>query len=284
MFVGIRQMQVKDELNDITFPVLVQYPTAIPSTPAVFGPFTMDVSGDAPIAEGSFTLVIISHGNGGSHLLYRTISSHLAKNGYIVAMLEHYGNNRNNNELDGADKNLTYRTRHVRLTMDAVSNDPRFITCIQPDIAAIIGHSIGGCTALAVAGGTPWSRNRQRIEVESDSRVRALVLLAPATDWYLAEDSLRNVNVPILMLFAGKDRLAPHCQPEVVLNGVADKSKVTCRVIENAGHFSFISPYPPHMKNPGFHPSTDPEGFDREKFHEKLPGEILDYLDKKLKD
>ena len=212
-----------------------------------------------------------------------TISTHLARNGYIVAMLEHSGNNRTNNELAETDKNLTFRTRHIRLTLDAVSHDPWFQSSIQPDNAAIIGHSIGGTTALAVAGGIPWSRNRQKIEVESDSRVKALVLLAPATDFYLASDSLRDVKVPILMFFGSKDYLALHCQPEVVLNGVAERTQVTSRIVENAGHFSFISPFPPQMKNPGFPPSNDPDGFDREKFHEKLPGELLQYLDKKLK-
>jgi predicted dienelactone hydrolase len=118
--------------------------------------------------------------------------------------------------------------------------------------------------------------------VESDPRVKALVLLAPATDWFLAPDSLKNVNVPIYMIFAGKDRLAIHCQPEVILNGVADKSRVACDIVDNAGHFSFLSPYPPHMKKPGFPPSNDPEGFDREEFHKWLPGEILDFLDGKL--
>ena len=53
-------------------------------------------------------------------------------------------------------------------------------------------------------------------------------------------------------------------------------------VIANAGHFSFLSPFPEPMKNPMFLPSTDPEGFVREKFHVQLPIEILAYLNEKL--
>lgn len=100
IFVGSKQLTVKDEINNISFPVLVQYPTYETPRPIAFGPYTMNVSPDAEIIEGQLPLIIISHGNGGSHLLYRTISTHLAKNGYIVAMLEHYGNNRNNNTLE----------------------------------------------------------------------------------------------------------------------------------------------------------------------------------------
>ena len=276
-------MQISDEAKGISFPALVLYPTETPSAPTAFGPYTMDVSPDAPVAEGRFPVVVISHGNGGSHLVYRALSTHLARNGYVVAMLEHAGNNRNNNELEGTHENLVNRPRHVRLTIDAVSSDPQLSACAQPDNVAIIGHSIGGYTALAVAGGTPWSETRQRVDVVADPRVRALVLLAPATAWYLPEDSLSQVSVPILMLVAEHDPFTPRWHADLVLDRVPDRAQVTCRVIENAGHFSFLSPFPPQMRNASFLPSTDPEGFDREKFHERLPAELLDYLDEKLK-
>jgi len=283
MFAGSRQMQIRDEAKGISFPALVLYPTEVPSAPTAFGPYTLDVSPDASVAEGRFPVVVISHGNGGSHLVYRAISTHLARNGYVVALLEHAGNNRNNNELEGTHENLVNRPRHVRLTIDAVSSDPQLRACVQPDNVAIIGHSIGGYTALAVAGGTPWSETRQRVDVVADPRVRALVLLAPATAWYLPEDSLSHVTVPILMLIAEHDPFTPRWHADVVLDRVPDRAQVTCRVIENAGHFSFLSPFPPQMRNASFLPSTDPEGFDREKFHERLPAELLDYLDEKLK-
>ena len=283
MFAGSRQMQIRDEAKGISFPALVLYPTEVPSAPTAFGPYTLDVSPDASVAEGRFPVVVISHGNGGSHLVYRAISTHLARNGYVVALLEHAGNNRNNNELEGTHENLVNRPRHVRLTIDAVSSDPQLRACVQPDNVAIIGHSIGGYTALAVAGGTPWSETRQRVDVVADPRVRALVLLAPATAWYLPEDSLSQVSVPILMLIAEHDPFTPRWHADVVLDRVPDRTQVTCRVIENAGHFSFLSPFPPQMRNASFLPSTDPEGFDREKFHERLPAELLDDLDKKLK-
>ncbi len=282
MFVGSRQMQVKDDTKDVSFPALVLYPTRLPPTPTAFGAYTIDVSPDAPVADGRFPLVVVSHGSGGSHLLYRTIGTHLAKSGYVVALLEHPGNNRNNNELANAHENLENRPRHVRLAIDAVASDAQFSACVRSNNVAIIGHSMGGYTALAVAGGTPWSESRQRVEVVPDPRVRTLVLLAPATAWYLPEGSLGNVTVPILMLIAEHDAFTPRWHADLVLNGVPDRGQVTCRVIANAGHFSFLSPFPLHMRLANFLPSTDPEGFDREEFHEWLPGELLDYLDERF--
>ena len=84
------------------------------------------------------------------------------------------------------------------------------------------------------------------------------------------------------MFTAEHDLVTPKWNGEIVLNYVPDKSKVTLKEIENAGHFSFLSPFPATMKNANFLPSTDPDGFDREKFHSQLPIEILDFLNDHL--
>lgn len=282
MFVGSHQMQIRDEAKDVSFSVLVLYPTEVPSLPVAFGPYTFDVSPDAPLAMGTFALVVVSHGSGGSHLLYRTIATHLAKHGYIVAMLEHAGNNRNDNSLDGTHQNLVNRPRHVRLTIDAVIQSAQFRGCVQADNTAIIGHSMGGYTALAVAGGEPWSEDGKKVAVEADSRIRALVLLAPAAAWYLPQGALRAVVVPILMLIAERDLITPRWHADLVHSGVGNPTQVTCRVVDNAGHFSFLSPFPPHLRSSNFAPSIDPQGFDREAFHQRLPAELLTYLDAHL--
>ena len=280
IFVGSEQMKIVDKTLNISFPVLIQYPTHEPSTTIAFGPFTMDVSPDAKIIEGQFPLVIISHGNGGSHLVYRTISTHLAKNGYIVAMLEHYGNNRNNNQMENTNENLINRPRHVSLIIDELLSINRFGKSISVNNIAVIGHSMGGYTALVLAGGLPRTREGEKIEVSSDPRVKAIVLLAPGTGWFM--NSLQNVTIPILMLIAEHDQITPRWNAEIVLNNVPDKAQVTFREVENAGHFSFLSPFPAAMKNSNFLPSTDPEGFDREQFHKQIPAEILEFLNDKL--
>jgi predicted dienelactone hydrolase len=281
MYAGSRQMQVDDEARGLSFPVLVLYPTETPSAPTLFGPYTFDVSPDAPVADGRFPLVVVSHGNGGSHLLYRTITIHLTRHGYVVAHLEHPGNNRNDNSLEGTCENLVRRPRHVRLTIDAVSRE--LGSHVRPDNVAVMGHSMGGYAALALAGGIPWSKEGQRVEVTPDPRVRALVLMAPGTAFFYPPDSLRDVKIPILMLTAEHDPVTPRWQAELLLDRVPDRNQVTWREIGSAGHFSFLSPFPLQMRNPGFLPSMDPEGFDREKLHERLPGEILSFLDETLK-
>ncbi len=198
-------------------------------------------------------------------------------------MPEHFGNNRNNNELEKSIENLQYRPKHVSLTIDHLISNSFFEHSILVDKIALIGHSFGGYTALALAGGKPWTQTGQQVEVVNDKRVKALVLMAPAAAYFIPENSLTNVTIPILLLIAEHDQFTPRkWTVDVIINGVADKSKVTLREIENGGHFSFISPFPPTMKNSNFLPSTDPEGFDREAFHKQLPIEILHFLNNKL--
>ncbi|HEY5327200.1 MAG TPA: alpha/beta fold hydrolase, partial [Mucilaginibacter sp.] len=236
IFAGSRLMQFKVEANDIIFPVLVQYPTYEKPKPTAIGPYTMDVSPNATIIEGKFPLVIISHGNGGSHLLYRSISTYLAKHGYIVAMPEHYGNNRNNNQLENTNENLINRPKHVSLTIDEMLSENKFGKNISVNNIAVIGHSMGGYTALALAGGLPRTIEGEKIEVSADDRIKAIVLLAPGTGWFTK--SLEKVTIPILMLTAEHDPITPNWNAEIVLNDVPDKSQVTFRKVENAGHFS----------------------------------------------
>lgn len=283
MFAGFQQLSIHDAAQGAAIPVLVFYPTELPATTATLGPYQFEVSPDAPVAPGSYPIAVISHGSGGTHILYRTIAMHLAKNGYVVAVPEHPGNNRLDNSLYGTVDNLVNRPRHVRLVIDALIADAELGTAVEKDKAAVIGHSMGGYTALAVAGGTPWSKEGKPVAVETDARVRAIVLLAPATAWYQPENALQRVKVPILMITGEHDDVTPQWHADLVLDRVPERGSVHFRVVENAGHFSFLSPFPPKLKAGGFAPTLDPEGFDREAFHEELPEEIRQFLDRHLK-
>lgn len=144
---------------------------------------------------------------------------------------------------------------------------------------------MGGYTALAAAGGLPTSfphetpdGQPQLIEVAPDPRIQSLVLLAPASVWFRAEGALSAVSVPILMLDAEKDPYTPSFHAQIILRGVTDRNKIQYRTVENAGHFSFLSPFPESMITPSFLPSQDPLGFDRKQFHEVLNAEILSFL------
>ncbi|WP_019615193.1 alpha/beta hydrolase family protein [Psychromonas ossibalaenae] len=277
---GSKTIKIQDEINNINFQSWILYPSIDNSQDIKIGPYSINVCPEGKLAKGNFPLVIISHGGGGSHLLYRIVAQHLAENGYIVAMPEHHGNNRNDNYLEGHNKNLTLRTRHIRLVTDTLLCDPELMECIDSRQIFMIGHSMGGSTALAVAGAVPWSIERKQVEVVNDQRVKALVLFAPAAAWFQQPDSFNHVNLPILFFSAEHDTLTPYWQADLIKQNVKNPALITLKTVENAGHLSFLAPFPESMRNKYFSPSQDPDGFDREAFHEKLKTEVLNYFNK----
>jgi len=285
MTAGCRAVEVRDEGTGTAFPALVLYPSGAPERPTRLGPYRLDVAMDGPVADGAFPLVVVSHGSGGSHLAYRTLAAHLARRGFVVALPEHPRNNRDDDTLAGTDTLLAERPRQASLAIDRVYADAALGPHLLPDTVAVVGHSMGGYTALALAGGEPTAfahetpdRQPRAVPVTPDPRVKALVLLAPATPWFMAPGALRNVRVPILMRTAERDPHTPGWQAEIVERGLAEGVPLDHRVIPNAGHFSFLAPFPAEMTNPAFPPSQDPPGFDRERFHQELNAEIEAFL------
>lgn len=119
------------------------------------------------------------------------------------------------------------------------------------------------------------------IEVTADSRIKAVVLLAPDVSLFMSEGALRNVRAPVLLLVAEKDYM-PQETIAVLRNGLPDRAQLDHRLVNNAGHYSFLSPFPEAMKSRVGEAAKDPEGFDREQFHQELNVEVLSFLQKAL--
>lgn len=281
---GCRRVDLLDGEMGATLPLLVMYPSAALEQPRQLGPYLVDVAMDGPMPAEPCPLVVVSHGSGGSHLVYRTLAAHLARRGFVVAMPEHPGNNRNDNTLAGTPEILVHRPRQVRLVMDWAFSPGGFGAHLRGDSAAVVGHSLGGYTALAVAGGRPTSVPGETpdpprpIPVVADPRVKALVLLAPAMPWFIAEGTLRDVHVPILLLTAEKDVQTPEAHALILKRGLPPETRLEHHVAPNAGHYAFLSPFPPHLTSPSFPPSQDPEGFDRAAFHVEMNARIEGFL------
>lgn len=279
---GIRQIEIRDSEGAAPFPAVLQYPTAESSAGTTIGPYHFDATPNAQPAAGLFPVCVISHGGGGSHLLYRSICTHLAVNGYVVVSPEHPGDNRNDRSQSNTDRAALDRPRHASLAIDAVLVDPIVGPVVDASRVGAIGHSMGGFTALALVGGRPWSRSGQPISTQADARVRAAVLLAPSTDWFLAPRSLAEVSVPLLVIAGERDHVTPPEAIRQALAGLPSGAPVTLDVVPGAGHYSFLTPFPAQMRRPDFLPSTDPDGFDREGFHAELPRRIQEFLTQAL--
>jgi len=282
MHSGLQHLQISDPVFGGTFPALIQYPTSQPAVGATIGPFTWEATFDAPLEAGRFPLCVISHGAGGSHLLYRSIATHLARRGWIAVCPEAPRDNRNDRTLAYTDEAVTNRCLQLRQTLDSVLAHPQFGPAADPQRVGLVGHSLGGCAALALAGGQPWSRNRTPIPVQTDARFRSAVLMAPATGYYRGPGALAKVSIPLLVLMGEKDDATPAEEIRQDLRGLPASAPCEFVVIKDAGHYSFLSPFPGAMRRADFPPSQDPAGFDRERFHQELPDMIETFLARTL--
>lgn len=289
---GCRVSKVHDAVQGADIPLAVLYPALGEEHTEHFGPYSLDVVSNAAPAVGTYPLVVISHGHSGTPWAYRQLAKHLALSGFIVALPAHTGNTRTDNSLAGTAANLANRPRHITLTIDAVLADATLAPHVSRNGVAVIGHSIGGYTALAAAGGLPWTGPYERknsnalpepVPVTPDARIRSLVLLNPATFWFIA-GSLRPVQVPILIRTGEKDDVTPIEHAHKIMEGVAEPSLVEHEDIPGGGHFAFMSKFPPEMTRPNFKPSQDPEGFDRESIQPALFADVTAFLRRTLCD
>ncbi len=303
-YIGFKKIQVQSEKTNEQFPVTLLYPTNIPSKNVKFGPFKMDLSIGANIANGQFPLVIISHGSGGTNLGHRSIAFELVKNGYIVGVPLHPEDNFKNNSAEGTNKNWKNRPVHISASIDKILLNKEISKNIDANKIAVIGHSAGGYTALATAGGVADTshiidiclskpeRNEpfcglvkenkikpEKILNTRDKRVKAIVLMAPLGVLFKSEDSLNNVNIPVLLLSAEKDNvLKEPYHSEMIAKNFKKSNLLTHHVVPNAGHYSFITPFPESIKENLGVVAQDPEGFDRRAFHKKLSHDIIQFL------
>lgn len=283
---GWRQVTAGSAAGEAAFPVMVCHPTPEPERVRQVGPYAISAAWDAEPSAGRHPVALLSHGSGSTPLVLRDLALHLARTGFVVAMPVHPGDNRDDRSQQGTVQTLRERPRQLQCALEAVFADPVLGPAVRPERVAVIGHSLGAYTALALAGGEPrilpafWPDGpSDPIPVAHDARIAALALLAPAAVWYHAPGSLDAVRAPVLLLAGECDELAPPAHhAELIAARLPAMPPLTYRNVPGAGHFSFVSPFPPAMRQPGFLPAHDPPGFDRAAFQPELFAIVTAFL------
>ena len=309
--VGWSQLEIPGEGAPATI-VALSYPSTAPPRNIPMGPFTIHaaIEGEpAPTVKG---LIVLSHGLGGSELGHSRLAEALAARGYLVAALRHPGDN----WADGSLFNKTperyffERPRQVSRVIDALLADPHWKDRIARDAKGprigALGHSAGGYTVLALAGGVPDLAQSDRHCREEgkddplfcstgrsgrpavppppgpplkDDRVRAVVAMAPVGVLFTAE-SLAKVQIPVAIYAGVKDRwLVPRFHAMWVAKNV---SGAELHMVPNAWHFAFMDTPSIPIQTPDGDIAADPPGFDRAAFLKALGPEIAAFFDKAL--
>ncbi len=227
---------------------------------------------DSPPAEGSFPLVIFSHGLGGFRFQSVLLMEHLASHGFVVIAADHPGST----TLDDSQIPLNYAQRPfdmLRLIDHAPEINDDLAAIIDMDRIALAGHSFGGYTALAASGArlnfgqldefcrqddddvvcflleseAEIAAARGLDEIPSgpwpattDPRIKAVVVFAPWNGPILDSVSLAQIDIPALFMVGTTDQTTP---PErdafTIFNNMANSPR-TLVTLENADHFIFV--------------------------------------------
>jgi len=297
---------------DAPIAVALYYPTQAPARAIAMGPFTVRVAIQAPPDAQVKGLIIVSHGTGGSELGHSSLAEALARNGYLVAALRHPGDNWQDRSLLQKPPGTYFieRPRQVSRVIDALLADPdwkdRIATDARGPRIGALGHSAGGYTVVALAGGQVdlsrftehcrtnraddpilcgMGRTDQAPPVEpllaptADKRVRAVVAMAPLGVMFTPA-SLAGIRTPMAVYAAELDRwLVPRFHAEWIAQNVPDTS---FHRISNAWHFAFMDRPATPVPTADGDAAADPPGFDRAALLARLAVELPAFFDKAL--
>jgi len=153
-----------------------------------------------PKSGSKLPLIVFSHGFGGSKLQTRALMNALAEHGYFVVAPNHkdagelgrLGPRKLNEFRDGAQwTDASYRDREedIKAVLDALKKDGTLSKRIDWNRIGLAGHSLGGYTALALAGG--WRSWKM-------PGIKAVLALSPYTAPFQAHGTMKDIDVPVM--------------------------------------------------------------------------------------
>lgn len=193
-------------------------------------------------------LVVISHGFAADRHFLDYLAKHLASYGLVVITIEHPKSNinwlasialGNNPEALLPAREFIDRPLDVSFILDQLAeiNQRRgfWQGKLATDRVAIIGHSLGGYTALALAGGeldlaavrqfcqtrSPWERSpadwfqcgMEQLPSQNrplaDARIAQAIVLNPVTGKLFGQQGLGKITIPTLILTSTNDAITP---------------------------------------------------------------------------
>lgn len=313
--VGWRSVTVPAAAAGPPIPVALWYPAeagaVVRSVP--MGPFGVRAAPGAPAAASVRGLIVLSHGTAGTELGHARLAEAMAARGYLVAALRHPGDNWQDQSLrtQRAEQYFDERPRQVSRVIDSMLADaawsPRIARDARGPRVGAVGHSAGGFTVIALAGGQP---EPERIKTHCrehgaddpifcglshgtsaaapppatgaplmDGRVRAVAALSPVGVVFDPE-SLRRMTTPVAIWVADLDRfVVPRFHAEWLAQQLPANA---LHRVPNAWHYAFMDAPTAPIASPDGDLAADPPGFDRSRFLEQLGRELSDYFDARL--
>lgn len=286
-------------------PVAIWYPTKAAEAAWNTGPYVINATPDAPIAEGKHPLVILSHGSGGGEFGHADLAQALARHGYIVAAPRHVGDSYDHPEGRGTPIQTYGRPWQIEATLDAMLSDKRFAGAVDSARIGMTGFSAGGYTTLVMIGAKPdFSLHQQYCAAHADdrrlcdpgkdalnvktmpgwqlpkeSRIRAALVMAPLSVMFDAK-GVADIKIPLKVYKASDDQELRNPWNTDHLLSVLPPNVEHGEV--KGGHFVFLPPCGTALAASTPEICTDAEGVDRAGIHAKLNIEIVDFFNRTL--
>ncbi|ANC90591.1 alpha/beta hydrolase [Azospirillum humicireducens] len=316
--IGFQRLSLPATDRNRALEVAVWYPaeaagetTPIGDNPAFVG---TAVRVGAPPQPGRHGLVVVSHGYGGNWTNQQWLAADLVAHGYVVAAPNHPGST--SRDMARPDAVMLWkRPGDLSRVIDWLNDEPRWSALLVAGQAAVVGHSLGGWTAVALAGGRfePWRLKAAcdahplmaacgpeigGLGVEgpqsqawatqplADGRIKAVVTLDLGLSQGFDPESLSRSEAAFLVVGAGAGN--PKMPVELEsrhLAGSLPSDRTRSVEIADAGHFSFLGVCKagaiPRLEaeRPGDGAiCRDRDGRDREAIHRQVSALVVSFL------
>ena len=203
-------------------------------------------------------VVVFSHGHRGIRWQSVFLTEELARHGYVVIAPDHFENTFMDGDGGATPEIAARRPSEVKDAFDRLLEEPRFEGCIDPEAGyAVVGHSFGAFTALAVAGAgidieglTAHCADNpddlicgaeELLEAAGDPhdpRAWASVPITPGGAKAFG-DKVAELDVPILVIGAEADTTTPVDEEAIpIFEGLTGSPRYMA-MFQDAGHFTF---------------------------------------------
>jgi predicted dienelactone hydrolase len=300
---GYQALNVPGANGDPVISAIVWSPCTSAAVTVRLGPYDVRGTRNCAVAGDSLPLIAISHGQGGSYLSHHDTASALADAGFVVVSFSHPGDSFGDDAAAQQLRIFESRPRDVSRVISFMLTDWPHRQQLDPAAIGVFGFSRGGYTALALAGATPsvstsaerfchpwWSfivslcrrldADNAQVRPQADPRVRAVVVVDPLNLFDAA--GVRKVRVPVQLWASelGGDGVALD-HVEAVRVALAQPPEY--RIAKGAGHFAYLAPCPPEFKKLEPKLCTDPDGFNREDWHQTMNAAVVAFFTRHLR-
>ncbi|MEQ6967218.1 alpha/beta hydrolase family protein [Pectobacterium polaris] len=316
--IGFQQLTLADEATNRPLDVAVFYPASSSSQTTTIGENIafpgIVVSKNSEPEFGQHPLIVVSHGYGGSWFNQLWLAQALVKQGYIVAAPNHPGTTTKDMRPENAQA-LWQRPHDISRVITALLATPEKTGQVDAKRIAAVGHSLGGWTVLALAGGrfsteqfekdclthvglasckayekmqvAKSAASRAQLDKSlADPRISAVVSLDMGLARGFTAESLVAINIPVLIMAAGypNDELPAKLESHDLAQKLSPAYSAY-KEIADATHFSFMQLCKPgaveiiNAESPGDGMiCLDGGERSREQIHQEIGKDVSDFL------